>query len=792
MKASHGERRKYMIYWKYANLKKLRVSVKYRMDHKYFPVPFAFDIETTRIKDPKREAIRAEIDRIEKSRHAARAAGLDEPEEIVQKLPEPENDGAFMYIWMFACGEDLIVYGRTWKEFQDWLLMLQDELQLAHDFQAVIYVHDLRYEFGFCRRYLNIDEGSIVARTQRVIIKFTAGCFEWRDSYSYTEQPLKAMGESIGIPKLPDFDYSKIRLPCTKLSARELEYCENDVKILAKYYQGEVNHYGSLSKTPLTLTKQVHRHISSEMARTCTKHQRWMMAGRQLDAAKEEDYQILKMLRVAYFGGYNYATTLYKGDELSGVLGADIDTCYISQVLLHRFPATKFKKLSGIPDKMTPGMFQDLIEGRHEFSNRALLIHIRAEEIKAKIPELAFLPIYPKNYLNRAPEARRRMKTEHVAECAYIDTVLTDIDFRLFAKWYTWKEGSLKFLEIYASRYMPLPEYVIQSTAELAARKYNTKLALAEVKKERQLTPEEVATYVRDKSICARVYGVFVQDPIRMEYVYNNQLGQVVPAGVTGIEEAAQDLDGNSKRNFSPVMYQWGVWVAAWARKAILDPLYEIATWSPIPQPEGFFNRTVIYSDTDSLYVIMKDNPEAVKILETYNEKTAAAVSKMCKKYGINPDNLRGLGQFRTEYYEKFKVIGLKQYCFIRNGDYDYHISGLPRMEKNEKGEYIKGKFFEKFETAADKMAAVTEDFYVSAEETGVLKSRYIDEERSFCVSDEDGNCMHIEVPSCIILEPQAFKSGSPSLRELIADIDPDKLECMMKRNFFRRGEEDE
>lgn len=781
-----------MIYWKLANVRRLRVSAKYRMDHKYFPIPCAFDIETTRIRDPKREAIRAEIDRIEQSRHAARAAGLEDPAEKAPQLPPPENDGAFMYIWMFAVGEDLIVYGRTWQEFQEWLLLLQDELQLAADFQAVIFVHDLRYEFGFCRRYLNIDEGSIIARTQRVIIKFSAGCFEWRDSYSYTEQPLKAMGEEVGIPKLPDFDYSKIRLPSSKLTQRELQYCENDVKILARYYQYEVNHYGLLSKMPLTLTKQVTKIISAEMNRSCTKHQRWMMAGRQLDAAKDEDYQILKMLRVAYFGGFNYATTFYKGEELSGVLGADIDTSYISQVLLHRFPATKFKKMDGIPEQMPPAMFQDLLDGRKDFANRALLIHIQAQDVKAKIPELAFLPIYPKNYLHRAPEARRRMKTEHVSECAYIDTVLTDVDFRLFARWYTWKPGSLKFIEIYSSRYMPLPEYVIQSAITLAGQKFGTKSELAVVKQERDLTPQEVAEYIRIKSKCARIYGVFVQDPIRMEYVYSNQAGQVIPAGVTGIEDAAMDLDGNSKRNFSPVMYQWGVWVASWARKAILDPLYECATWCPIPQPEGFFNRTVVYSDTDSLYIIMKDNPEAIKILEKYNERTASRVAKMCKKYDVPPSSLRGLGQFRTEYYQKFKVLGLKQYCFIQNGKFEYHISGLPRPEKNEEGEYIKGKYFARFKTAADKMAAVTEDFYVPADETGVLKSIYIDEERSFCVSDDEGNCMHIEIPSCIILEPQAFKSGSPSLRELVAAIDPDKMECMIERNFLEKEREED
>lgn len=781
-----------MIYWREAaaSVASKRMPARYRMDHKYYPIACAFDIETTRVKDPHREQIRAEIDRIEQARNAARRAGMDEPADKMPRLPQPVCDCAFMYIWMFALGEDLIVYGRTWDDFKDWMLLLEDELQLAADYQLVIYVHDLRYEFGFMRKFLQIDDHKpIVARTQRVIIKFESGCFEWRDSYSYTEQPLKKMGEEVGIPKLPDFDYSKTRLPITKLTDRELEYCEHDVKILARYYAGEVNFYGLLSKMPLTLTKQVHRIISSEMAKTCTKHQRWTMAARQLDAAKDDDYNILRMLRVAYFGGFNFATSIYRGDELSGVLGADIDTSYISQVLLHRFPAAKFKRMDlPIPPSMaaSPGMIQEICEASGPYSGRAMLIHFTACKVKAKIPSLAFLPIYPKNYLTRAPEARRRMKTEHVAECDYIDTVLTDVDFRLFCKWYDWELNSMHIVDIYSSRYMPLPEYVIQSAITLAAQKFATKAELAEIKKHRMPTPQEVAEYVRIKSKCARIYGVFVQDPIRMEYMYSAEAGNVVPAGLTGIDRAADELDAD-KRNFSPVMYQWGVWVASWARKELLDPLYKIATWSPVPQPdpERFFNRTVVYSDTDSMYIILKDNPAALEIIEEYNRKKDAAVQRMCKKYGCNPMWLQGLGQFRTEYYSKFKVLGLKQYCYIQSGNFNYHISGLPQIEIDDKGEYIKGKYFEQYDTAADKMAAVTEDFYVPADRTGVLKSHYIDEERCCCVSDDQGNCMYIEIPSCIILEPQAFKSTMPSLRELIADLDPDKLEATIARNLY-------
>lgn len=759
-----------MLYYKHtaSALAKLRVSAQYRKEHKYFPEPAAFDIETSRFQDM-----------------------------------------SFMYIWQFAIGESYCVFGRTWEEFKDFLSMLQDELQLAADFKLCIFDHDLRYEFGFFRKILNIDEDSLIARTQRQIIVFTSGCFEFRDSYSYTEMPLKDLGKEVGIEKLEDYNYDSIRLPITPLSDREMQYCENDVKILTRYFSIELNQYKVISRLPLTLTKRVEKVIASNMNDVCTRQQRFQIAARQLDAAEEEDYLLLNYLRVAYFGGFNYATTLHRHDILSDVYGADIDTSYVAQILFHRFPVTKFRPLDGfkpfswIAEKKVPVNFdpriRDIMDGRADFANRALLIHFRAHNLKAKIPELAFLPIYPKNYLGRAPEARRRMKTEHVAECSYVDTVLTDVDFRLMIQHYKFRR--LDVDEIFWSRYMPLPEYVIQSAVHLAATKKATKEELAavqqyfeqaapDVKRLQQNVLQQTASeYLRIKSMCARIYGVFVKDPIRMQYQFDNKEGKVKAIGLTGIEDAALDINGDRKKNFAPTMYQWGVWVASWARKELLDICYRIGSYCPIQQPEGYFNGCVLYCDTDSCYFF--DCEEALRIFDDYNAKKEKQLEKICKKYGFTASALKGIGTFRIDRFPKFKVIGLKQYAFITaGGQFKYHISGLPQPEYNSRGELIKGKWFEQFETAADKLAAVTEDMHIPAELTGTLKSRYRDSENCCCVSDQYGNCMHIEIPSCIILEPQAFKmSMSPleEIKELIADMDPDKLAAVMKRNFPER-----
>lgn len=51
------------------------------------------------------------------------------------------------YIWQFSAN-DKVYYGREWREFEE---VLND---IPHDFQCVIWVHNLAYEFAFLCNFL--------------------------------------------------------------------------------------------------------------------------------------------------------------------------------------------------------------------------------------------------------------------------------------------------------------------------------------------------------------------------------------------------------------------------------------------------------------------------------------------------------------------------------------------------------------------------------------------------------------------------------------------------------------
>ena len=73
---------------------------------------------------------------------------------------------AFMYIWQFAF-ENVIVYGRTWEEYQHFVSKLVEILQLNEHKRLIVYVHNLGYEFQFMRKYFEWSENGVFAEIGR-------------------------------------------------------------------------------------------------------------------------------------------------------------------------------------------------------------------------------------------------------------------------------------------------------------------------------------------------------------------------------------------------------------------------------------------------------------------------------------------------------------------------------------------------------------------------------------------------------------------------------------------------
>lgn len=702
---------------------------------------------------------------------------------------EKDKKISFMYVWAMAI-ENQKFYGRTFGEFLHCLEKIKNEMGLSADFKLVVYVHNLKYDFSFYKKDVNL-EGDFIARSKRTILKHIAqDCFEFRDSYCYTEESLEEMGEEIGIPKMKGYDYSKVRTSYTPLTDNDLDYVCTDVWILSRYYRNEAaTKRKSISELPLTVTQSIKRIIRGYFEES-DRIYKGMIQKKQL-RNNEKDNATLKLLKKAFFGAFVYSNPNIKGQEINGVHGIDIDASYGAQCILHQFPMEKFEAMP------LPTSTEDL-KNNPIYRGKALLITFAAKCVKAKYNTIGLLPLNMSNYHYRSKIKPTDVKSKRVTAEERVVLTLTDVDFMLFTKLYNY--DGLKFLSVEGATYGQLPKYMLDSVVNLYTDKVNLQRKHAEIKKVRPLTLAESLKYVRTKVRVSRVFGILVQDPERPEYAVDteNNVQRVweCECGCLNTDKKCRecgkpkprknDYFGMASTQFQPVLYQWGIWVVAWARYEIIKALFMIATH------EGNFDiARILYSDTDSLY--FRDcNYEPIN---QYNAIIDKKIRKICEVYKYDYDILQSIGKFKSDEYEIFKTLGLKQYAFIKNGMFDYRCAGLPRIDyeytddgkikTDDNGNRINHgmTFFDNFDTNEERLAAFNNELYIPPEHTGILKSVYHDEglTEPVLVTDYMGNQVQVNPRSWVTLEPTGY-DFSKNPFDIFKNVDPEDVDILLEK----------
>lgn len=722
-----------MVYWRDADFSVLAESRSKRDRHKFANLVGAFDTETT-------------------------------------TCTIGETVYAFMYVWQFAV-EDIAVYGRTWDDLREFLTNLRADLHLSSEYKLIVYVHNLKYDFQFFKSQLNI-EGDFIARDSRTIIKMTLqDCIELRDSGCYTEEPLAAMGAEIGFPKLDgnEYDYTKIRHYLTPLTEEEMAYCERDVMILTRYYRREADKYGSVKNIPITATRRVKRLIMNELY-SSGKKIRLMVESKQLkplvDGAEvnekhKHDAAMLEVLRTAFFGGFTYSNVYYRNNAVQNVTGADISSSYPAQAILHRFPMGHFESLP------VPKSIEDL-KSERRYKNKALLITFKLSPegkqnaLDAKYPGVSFLSLQDKNYWTHGKTDRRNLSANKLLHAKdEITLTLTDIDFHLFLKFYRY--GKIEFLNVLGAEYGLLPDYIIKVITDLYQNKLNLKMRNKEIALSRPLTAAEEAEYMLAKSMLNRIYGIFVQDPIRTLYQWDSEIGIIKPFGDQPLTK------------FEGVLYQWGVWMVAWSRYEILN------IFAAIGIEDDKYKNNILHCDTDSIYF----RDENSEVVTRYNAYISKNVREACIKRRINPHALSGIGELTIEHYHALKTLGLKQYAYIDDaGRFDYHCAGLTRQD------YVGGinrgmSYFDQFKTPEDKINAFSPTMYIPPEQAKINKNIYVDfpKEKMIPVTDYLGNTTNVEISSYILIDYDDYDpSRVDSIADMLSRVNDERLRFVAKR----------
>lgn len=702
--------------------------------------------------------------RRERHHHTPYVAAFDTETSTIEKDGEQI---AFMYVWQMAV-ENEAFYGRTWSEFKLCLQKMKNEMHLAVDYKLIVYVHNLKYDFGFYKKEVNLDGNDFVARSRRTVLKHIMDdCFEVRDSAVYTEEPLEHMGEEIGIPKMKGYDYNRIRHALTPLTPEELEYCEHDVLILTRYFRIEAEKLNcSIYKLALTATQKIKRGINEEFARESRMYQNMIMSRQLKD--NDHDNHILDLLKHAFFGAFNYSSQLIRGITQDNVAGIDISACYGAQCLMHPYPVGKFTPIA-LPEST------DDLKNNPRYAGKAMLITFAAKDVSAKYADIGFLPINVHNYWQRPASDINNIASKRVLTAAKLEMTLTDVDFRLFLEFYSY--SAIKFVSIMASDYGDMPPYMIRSIEKTHRKKLEIQKRNNELKKIRPLTLSEQLEYIHAKTGVSRIYGILVQDPVRDIYEWNPEINDIQKNG-----------EQKNKSQFQPVLYQWGVWVVAWARYEILRLLLKLSGTG-----KNFDDLKTLYSDTDSLY--FKFTESDVEIVKSYNDMINAKIANVAKKYRLNPEALTGIGTLKITYYQQFKTTGIKQYCYIQDDVFDYRCAGLTRPDYqyddnnnqlfNEDGTPINYgmTFFDNFDSNAERMAAFCREMSIPASDAHVKRNYYNDEplKEPLEVTDYLGNTTTVQPKSWVVISESGFDFDRNPF-EMIESIDEDRFDFTVKK----------
>lgn len=529
----------------------------------------------------------------------------------------------FMYIWMWSFGNEYVVVGRTWDEFQE--LMGAISRTLLSGERLCCWIHNASYEFTFLRGIHRFSPDDVFAIESRKILNFKWGPVEFKCSYLHSNMSLAEYTEKMRVvhKKLSgeEFNYDKVRYPWTEITGRELEYCVNDVVGLVEALSVEMEHDGdNLYTFPATSTGYVRRDAKGAMRDV----------GYTFLHSQLPDIEIFKMLREGFRGGDVHANRFYVGQIVEDVHNVDRSSSYPDVVSNCPFPTSPFFIEKG---SMSVEDVIKLIEVR----KRAVIMRCAITGVELRDP------YFPAPYLSR-DKCRNiiggQWDNGRILCAEYLETTLTDIDFRIILKDYKWKD--IVFFEVAHARYGPLPRPLIDATI----RYYKAKTELKNVE------GQEVF-YVKSKNKLNSIYGMMAQNPCRRKLLYMqdgviDKYGRIDYYPEDAAKTDSEILDAANKRAF--LAYQWGCWVTAWARYRLRQGI-----WLILEQGAEW-----LYGDTDSNKYIGDVDWTAYNT-ERINDSIKSGA------WAVDPDGVKHyMGVFEAEHdYLEFRTWGAKKYVSV-------------------------------------------------------------------------------------------------------------------------------
>ena len=573
------------------------------------------------------------------------------------------------YLWSFTLDNVGTVTGRTFDDLRDFLELLRKRMQLSPDHKLVIIVDDLSTFFGNTKKELPYAAEPIIAKSEsEVLMAEIYGCYQLHCYKAYFETDVTQDMIRNGI-YIPDINADELSARC-KLSEDEINNCINRSYFIAQSFRTELDlKYGSGQKggspanLPLTLTARVTRLISAEMRRQSNKAQcniqKQIMKKNPITSEWGREC-LLPLLYKAFFGGVSFFEDGVLDQPFDNVNYADMTSAYIARMVLSEYPIGEFFELP-IPED-----FNDLMDP--PYSDFAMLITFEASDVTLREGGLPFLPSQLRHgwadmeSSDEQLDLIERTSSTRIKTAKMLRMTLTDIDFRLFLENYkpSSEESRIRIINIMGSRYGYLPDYIQKVIVKLYSSKMKAKYKLKALEKLGIVPQEIIDEYERIKSEPARLYGIFTKSPVMKRYSFDAASKELKVIDKSYI---------SPEQKWTPVLYQWGVWTTALVRKEIAYLRRKLMSADR--------QIRIISGDTDCINY----QGAANDIIAEYNEEVKEQIRQRSEDMGIEPELLKDLGALSVTTYKKYKVTGLKQYCYIRETDagdvFGYKVGGM-------------------------------------------------------------------------------------------------------------------
>ena len=573
---------------------------------------------------------------------------------ISKKVGKEKKHYAGMYHWQMMVN-GVYFSGRTYDSLREAFEAID-----SWDGIKIIWVHNLAFEFQFLCNIFGNDKVDLFARDSHKPIKAKWKSLEFRCTLFLTNVSLAQVPKNFGLQNcqkmVGDLDYGLVRTPNTPLTKEEQEYCYQDVLIVHRLIEYFLGRYGVLQNIPLTSTGTIRRVVKQRWS-DLPNFERLKLREKITNALP--DFDLFMMLRQAFMGGYTHANVVNARRTIKNVDSYDITSSYPTVMIAEKYPY----KLN-----------ECFVKGKPKIDTED-----RAYLMKLKLTNVVCKGNHNNHYWSVSKGNNKGVMEDNgrVVTAEEMEIVLTGTDWEWFMKEYDF--DTVEVITMYEGKKEYLPRYYINYVMELYCDK--TQLKNVEGQEEK---------YRLAKAFLNGLYGMMVTNDINDEYSFVN--GQWVCTPLTK-PEIVKQLEDKAKTD-QQFLYQWGVWVTAYARRNLWTMIEEIGD-------------DLVYTDTDSLKMVHSERH--LQAIDAYNEDICRKVRKSLIENDIvhaskdesNAEHLIGnaegvsfppktpkgedaeLGIYDHEGdypVPEFKTLGAKKYFYIdRKGEPHNTIAGCSK-----------------------------------------------------------------------------------------------------------------